>query len=460
MSPRDGTASRPVSDADIGKSETSVHSIADLPDPIVPAEVIPVSPTVPVKDGGIRAWLQIIGAFFVFTNVWGFTFAFGSFQSYYETDYLPNQSASTLAWIGTISTFLLILTGVISGPLFDRGYFRSMLLGGAMMATLGVFFMSLSTKYWQLMLTQGVMMGLGNGLLYLPGLALVSRSFEKHRSIAMGITTCGAPMGGIIYTLIFEQLISRLGFAWTIRVMGFTMLGSFSLSFPLILFRATNLGDLSTGSAPRKLFDRNALTSAPFWAWSLSMFFILCGYIVPFAFIPSYAQIVLGLSRSLALQILLVSQATSIPGRLIAAYTASRYGVMIPWIISVSVSGIVCFAWYAARDASSLYAIGALFGLFSGPLIPLPPTVFARVCPDPKVFGAQLGMAQVMNSIGNLIGAPVAAAAATASSSASTTSYLGLQAFSGSVLMVGAIGTGWLWVELVKRRPAGSSIFI
>ncbi|KAI9873874.1 MAG: hypothetical protein M1823_007815, partial [Watsoniomyces obsoletus] len=162
-----------------------------------------------IQDGGTRAWLQVLGSFLVFSNLWGFTFAFGSFQSYYELTYIPNETSSNISWIGTMGTFLLILVGVISGPLFDLGYFRSMLYLGAAIETVGVFLMSLSTQYWHIFLTQGVMLGLGNGLLYLPGLALVSRSFTKHRAVAMGITTCGAPTGGVIYTLVFEQLISK-----------------------------------------------------------------------------------------------------------------------------------------------------------------------------------------------------------------------------------------------------------
>lgn len=86
------------------------------------------------------------------------SFAFGSFQSYYELEYIPEQDASSISWIGTVSIFLLISIGVISGPLFDLGYFRSMLVVGALTETLAVFLTSVSRTYWQLMLTQGVLM--------------------------------------------------------------------------------------------------------------------------------------------------------------------------------------------------------------------------------------------------------------------------------------------------------------
>ena len=158
----------------------------------------PLTPPAPEIDGGLRAWLQVLGSFVVFGNLWGFTFAFGSFQAYFERTYLTDQSASTISWIGTIQVFLLIFGGVLTGPFFDLGYYRTMLFTGAAVETFGVFMTSLSHQWYQFFLAQGVLMGLGCGFLYVPGMALVGRSFKKNRAIALAITTCGAPTGGKI----------------------------------------------------------------------------------------------------------------------------------------------------------------------------------------------------------------------------------------------------------------------
>ena len=411
----------------------------------------------PLQDGGTRAWLQVVGSFLVFSNLWGFTFAFGSFQSYYELTLLRGISASAITWIGTVSTFLLIFVGIVSGLLFDMGYFRAMLIVGACTETLGVFLMSVSDKYWQFMLTQGILMGLGNSLLYLPGLALVGRSFKKHRAMAMGITTCGAPIGGVCYTLIFEQLISRFTFGWTVRVMGFVMLGSYCISFPLLLWGASNMGDLSSGTR-RRLFDRAALTHAPFWLFSMSNFLIFCAYMVPFIFIPTYGQVVLGLSRSMSLYVAMISQATSIIGRLVAGYSASRIGVLIPWITCVFSSGIFCLAWIGAGTEASFIAVAALYGCFSGALIPLPPSLFPLVCTDPSLFGTWLGMAQAINSTGSLVGPPIAAALASATSRPGKVNYLGLQLFGGLVMLAGSVNLVCLWIVLVRTRKGGTKL--
>jgi len=105
-----------------------------------------------------------------------------------------------------MASYLLIVTGVVSGPLFDLGHYRTMLFGGATVCCIGIFMLSLSTQYYQIMLTQGICMGMGCGVLYIPGIALVSRSFRKHRAIALGLVTCGAPVGGLKYSSSFPRI--------------------------------------------------------------------------------------------------------------------------------------------------------------------------------------------------------------------------------------------------------------
>ena len=125
----------------------------------------------------------------------GFTLTFGAFQTYYEHTFLSDVSPSAISWIGTVQSWLLILVGVLSGPLFDLGWFRPMLIGGNFMVIFGIFMLSLARTYWQVFLAQGVCMGLGAGLLYVPSLALIGLSFSRKRSLAQGITTSGIAVG-------------------------------------------------------------------------------------------------------------------------------------------------------------------------------------------------------------------------------------------------------------------------
>ena len=125
----------------------------------------------------------------------GFTFIFGIFQSFYEISYLSSKSSSSIAWIGTIQSALLVIVGVLAGPLYDFGLYRFMLVAGAFLVLLGLFTLSFSTTYYQILLSQGLCVGIGGGLLYVPTLALVSGSFKDKRAMALSIVTCGIGFG-------------------------------------------------------------------------------------------------------------------------------------------------------------------------------------------------------------------------------------------------------------------------
>ena len=174
------------------------------------------------KDGGFVAWSQVVAGHLVAFNSWGYVNSFGIFQAYYETTL--NQSPSAISWIGSIQLFLTLFIGTFSGRALDAGYYRHVLVLGLGLQILGLFMTSIIKKYWQLLLAQGICQGLGNGLTFTPTLALVSTYFVKRRAVAVSCMTCGTATGGIIFPLVARQLLNRVGFAWTIRTMGFIIL--------------------------------------------------------------------------------------------------------------------------------------------------------------------------------------------------------------------------------------------
>lgn len=92
-------------------------------------------------------------------------------------------------------------------------------------------------------------------------------------------------------------------------------------------------------------------------------------------------------------------------------------------------------------------------GGISGALIPLPPSVFAHVCPDSKRLGTWLGMAQSLSSFASLLGPPIAGALASIGSTGSTDlNFLGIQLFSGITMAFGALQLVGLWYLLYTRR--------
>lgn len=224
-------------------------------------------------DGGRAAWIQTAMTTLIIFNTWGYINSFGVFQTYYVTEL--GYSPSGVSWVGSIQIFLLFFVGIFSGRATDAGYITVVLIIGSALQVLGIFMTSCSTKFYQLLLAQGLCTGLGDGLVFCPSLALLSTYFTKRRSVALGITSLGSGLGGVIFPILVQQLLPKIGFAWTVRVLGFLVLCTSSLT---IAFTKSRLPPRRTG----ELIAWNVFLEAPFAIFTAGMF--LCFWGIYFAF--------------------------------------------------------------------------------------------------------------------------------------------------------------------------------
>ena len=125
----------------------------------------------------------------------GLVNTFGVFQDYYESAILSTTTPSAISWIGTLQGFLLIFVGILTGPLFDRGYFRHLIFAGAILVVFGMMMTSICTAYYQLLLAQGICVGIGSGCLFVPSVAIVATYFTSKRALMTGITAAGGSIG-------------------------------------------------------------------------------------------------------------------------------------------------------------------------------------------------------------------------------------------------------------------------
>jgi hypothetical protein len=152
----------------------------------------------PPPDGG-KAWIQAAAAHLVICGTWGQISSYGVFQSYYAGTL--GHPPSDISWVGSVQIFLLFFIGTFSGRATDAGLFRPVFMLGVFLQILGIFMTSLSTKYWQLFLAQGVCTGLGNGLQFCPTMSLLSTYFSTNKSLAIGIAAAGSATGGLVSCL-------------------------------------------------------------------------------------------------------------------------------------------------------------------------------------------------------------------------------------------------------------------
>lgn len=120
---------------------------------------------------------------------------FGAYQTYYETQELFSASSSTISWVGSVQSSLLLVLGLLTGPLYDAGYFHVLLPAGSFLIVFGQMMLSISHEYYQVLLAQGICVGIGAGLIFIPGVAILSTYFDKKLAIANGIAAAGSGVG-------------------------------------------------------------------------------------------------------------------------------------------------------------------------------------------------------------------------------------------------------------------------
>ncbi|EJT81636.1 hypothetical protein GGTG_01614 [Gaeumannomyces tritici R3-111a-1] len=357
-----------------------------------------------IPDGGMVAWLQVLGSWVILVDTWGLVNSFGVFQTHYKSTMLPSTSSSSISWIGSLQASLMMLVGVVSGPLYDMGYFRVLIGTGLFLIILGQFLLSVCTTYWQVLLAQGIMTGIGMGLTFLPSTTILAQYFHRKRALVLGISSTGSPIAGTVIPILFSRLEPRIGFGWTVR----------TLAFILLAVSVIPLACMRTRVAPaprrRRFFDPTAVRDAAFMTHALAAFCAFAVMYVPYFYLQLFAQTHGLAGPDLSPYVVTMLNAGSIVGRVLPNYLADRVGsVNVVAACGVAASALV-LGWFGVRDLAGLAAFAVLYGLFSGGIVSVTPSVLMALTPDPGRVGARIGMAFSCTGVAILIGTPIAGA--------------------------------------------------
>lgn len=106
---------------------------------------------------------------------------------------------------------------------------------------------SFCTQIWQFYLTQGILVGIGTSLSYIPAVTVTPGWYDKHRGLAMGVVLSGTGLGGLVWAPITRILITKVGFRNALRITG-------ALSFGLLAAASSVLRWAPGYGAPRRGF--------------------------------------------------------------------------------------------------------------------------------------------------------------------------------------------------------------
>ncbi|KAM0413625.1 hypothetical protein ACHAPD_006863 [Fusarium lateritium] len=260
---------------------------------------------------------------------------------------------------------------------------------------------------------------------------MVASRFERRRALAVFCATLGTAVGGIIYPIIFTNLQPRIGFAWTTRVLGFVTLAE--LIGALAIMLPATRGKLS--HKVRSLLDPTAFRDPAFMAFCLALFLMWVAYWVPFFLLPLYAQFKAGASSNLSFYVLVICNASTIPGRYLAVPMSNRFGPSITMAGFGIISSILFFGWIGVDTVPSIIVWAVLIALFMGPLSVIYPILVPRLSPNPELVGTRMGISSAAAALGTLIGFPVTSAL----NDIEAGSFWKSQVFNGCCMLAGSV---------------------
>ncbi|KAK8782394.1 hypothetical protein V5799_016265, partial [Amblyomma americanum] len=163
-------------------------------------------------DGG-WGWMIVAASFLCNMVVDGIAYTFGIFFPEFVDHFKAPKG--TVAWVGSLLSgcYLSAAIGVDSlGPLVsaltNRYGCRAVCIGGSVVACIAFLLSTIVQDVGSLMVTFGVMAGLGFGLIYLPAIVSVNQYFSKKRALATGIAVCGSGMGAFVFAPFCQYLLT------------------------------------------------------------------------------------------------------------------------------------------------------------------------------------------------------------------------------------------------------------
>ena len=289
--------------------------------------------------------------------------SYGVYLAHYlVADVYPDASSLDYAFIGGLNFSIAMLVAPVVTIVARRlGTQPPMVIGAALLAA-GYISASFARHIWELYLSQGVLVGIGVGFVYIPTIAVLSQWFEKKRSLASGIATAGSGIGGLIFSFAAQAMIENISLAWSLRITGITA-GTMNVIAALMIRNRNKAIKPPQRGFDTKLLRRYDVFLLLSWA-SISML----GYMTILFSLSDFARSI-GLSAGKAAAVTAFLNLGTAIGRPLVGVASDYFGRMEMAGVLTLICGIMCFAiWLPATSygVTILFVIigGAIFGVF------------------------------------------------------------------------------------------------
>ncbi|XP_034829017.1 monocarboxylate transporter 14 isoform X3 [Maniola hyperantus] len=162
----------------------------------------------PPPDGGY-GWVVVFASFMCNLVVDGIAYTFGIFLPELVTYF--GEGKGTVAWVGSLLSGVYLAAGPVVSALCNKYGCRAVCVAGSLIAATGFVLSTFCKSVTMMMITYGLIGGMGFGMIYLPSVVAVGYYFETRRSLATGIAVCGSGVGTFSFAPLATILLNEFG---------------------------------------------------------------------------------------------------------------------------------------------------------------------------------------------------------------------------------------------------------
>ncbi|KAL7422298.1 U4/U6-U5 snRNP complex subunit dib1 [Cryptotrichosporon argae] len=377
---------------------TGVDKNGDEHEIEVAVQITPDGTEIMFPDGGLEAYLVLLGGVCAAFCGFGMAASTGAFQTYYSTTLLPQYSSSTLSWIGSAQAAICFSTSVFTGPLHDLYGCKKLIAAGTLLLVLGFCMLSLCHEYYQVFLCHCTLIAMGMNFMFIVPISVVGQWFAIKRGMAFGIIMMGSSGGAIVWPVIMANLPQKIGFGWTCRLIAL-LLGGLGTG-ALVLLR-TRLPP----KPPGPFFHWAAFRGVAYSSVAVAFWFFTLAFFSFLTYIGTYGGLYdIG---TLAPYLLTIANGSSGFGRVCSGLLADRIGTFNVVLLGNTVMLVLNFAWLACKTPASLIPMCIIYGFSSGAFVSMQGPMIVATADDIRLAGTLVGQALMVQSSAQLIGPPI-----------------------------------------------------
>ena len=175
------------------------------------------------SEGGSQ-WLVVAASFLCICVLDGTMYSFGVFLEPVMTEL--KQSRGTISLAGSMQVALSAFSAPVASHLVTKTGARNVCLVGAVTASFGLLLASFGSNLVGIFVGLSLLTGIGFGLMYIAAVVVVAETFTTKRSLALGLSLCGAGAGQIGMAPLVSWVVGCWGWRVGLQVLAGVTLGS------------------------------------------------------------------------------------------------------------------------------------------------------------------------------------------------------------------------------------------